>query len=91
MEFSPEQQQTFDAKVREAQPPITLDNFETEQEAVDFVNWCLMGGYNDKGIERWWNRARTQLDGSTPTEAWATTPDRVIGLAVSVTYPISGT
>lgn len=45
------------------------------------VNDHLRGSYNEQGIERWWDRPRTQLGGMTPNEAWPTRPEEVMALA----------
>jgi acetoin utilization deacetylase AcuC-like enzyme len=60
----------------------------SEEEAVEFVNRCLEGGYDDEGITFWWTRPRRKLDGRSPQEAWSTDRDKVIDLAKSVAGPM---
>lgn len=61
--------------------PLPLATFVDDAEARLFVNWCLTSSYNDAGIEDWWRRPRTQLEGLCPNQAWPSQPERVIGLA----------
>lgn len=51
----------------------------------EMVEAALMGSYTDSGIERWWGRARHQLNGLTPRQVWDS-GDRVAvyNLAISI-------
>lgn len=40
------------------------ERVEHLREIVD----CLRGAYNDEGINRWFQRKRTELDGKSPVE-----------------------
>ncbi|MEO5949474.1 MAG: hypothetical protein ABIP74_03650 [Candidatus Saccharimonas sp.] len=62
----------------------SVHDFTDLNEARNFVNWCLEGSYNDRGIEAWWDRSRPQLEGATPAESWQTAPDKVVELAISL-------
>lgn len=60
---------------------------EDEQFAVGYVNECLAGSYDEDGTARWWQRARSTLDGKTPQEMWTEDRSRVIALARSTAGP----
>ena len=81
MEFQPEINTRFHELATTAEEPLKLEQFEDLDEARLFVNWCLSGAYNDRGIERWWERPRVRLDGLTPEVRWIEKPEQVIGLA----------
>jgi len=81
MDVTPERNENYLKKAYDSSEPLSLANFESEMDALFFVNWCLFRAYNDEGILLWWNRPRTKLDGRTPMEAWVDTPEKVIGLA----------
>lgn len=81
MEFSESDIAAFEEMARSSVEPLALDRFSDEEEAITFVNWCLAGSYDDEGIQQWWDRPRSQLEGQTPRDAWGSAPERVIGLA----------
>lgn len=83
MEISPEQEDKFRGLVMEAPKPLSIETFDDNNEAIDFVNHCLNGSYTDEGIDRWWNRRRSQLDNKTPAEVWLHNPEKVMNLAIS--------
>lgn len=34
------------------------------------VNAILAGSYTPEGVQRWWDRRRSDLQGRTPAQAW---------------------
>jgi len=84
MNIDPELRRSFEGELLDSERVPTMPEFGNQSDARDFVNWCLEGSYTDEGVARWWERPRTQLDGMTPTEAWQSTPDRVIRLAAEL-------
>lgn len=67
---------------------ISINEFESDEQAREFVNYCLEGSYTLEGMERWWSRPRRQLDGQTPAQAWESdNRDKVIGLAAWLVHP----
>jgi hypothetical protein len=47
------------------------------------VNEILKGSWTPRGVQFWWDRPRTQLDGRTPREAWPDDPELVYELALA--------
>ena len=66
------------AEMPPAVPPATA----TQEEKLAFIHQCLLGAYEEAGIQHWWDRTRKQLDGKTPRIAVADGEiDTVVGLA----------
>ena len=82
MDIDPTRRAAYQERFRRGERMPTLADFKTLDEAKEFVNWCLEGGYNDFGIARWWERPRQQLGGRTPEEAWSDSAASVIELAI---------
>ena len=72
----------YDEQFRRGEQMPQLADFESLDEAKEFVNWCLEGSYDDFGVDRWWNRPRQQLGGRTPEEVWPESAEAVITLAI---------
>jgi len=67
---------------------ISVDEFKGDEQAREFVDYCLKGSYTPEGAERWWNRPRRQLEGQTPAQAWENDKkEKVIGLAAWLVHP----
>lgn len=54
-------------------------NFYEHAQAIerDYLSRC----WSARGVDKWWDRPRDQLDGLTPAEVIATDPERVRALA----------
>ena len=56
---------------------------EITEEAVSAI---LRGTYTAEGVDRWWDRPRVILGGSSPRQSFAASPDAVMDLAVATLY-----
>lgn len=57
---------------------------DDEQNGVSIaVNTILRYSWTPEGVEKWWDRPRSQLGGHTPSEALPYRPTEVIELALS--------
>ena len=64
----------------------------TDEEYLTEINNLLAGSYSISGIEKWWGRRRTLLNGLTPQEAWDQgTRAEILNLAYSLAFGAMGT
>lgn len=57
---------------------------DDEQNGVTIaVNTILRGSWTPEGMERWWDRPRSQLGGHSPREALPYRPTQVVELALA--------
>ena len=57
---------TIRVKAPPGSPAAAPDPDDVRAVFIAAINASLAGSYNSWGIDRWWQRARTLLDGRTP-------------------------
>lgn len=82
MDIDPSRRTQYQERFRRGERMPGMSDFESLDEAKEFVNWCLEGGYDDFGIESWWHRPRQQLGGRTPEAVWPESAEQVMELAI---------
>ena len=61
--------------------PEYRTDFESDEQARDYVDFILEGSFGERGIRSWWDRKRHQLSDRTPNEVWPIDQKAVIDLA----------
>lgn len=84
MEFSEKQSLEFEEKLKRGYEAIVFEDFPDASVAMDFVNYCLSMVYTEGAFIYWWNKPNKALEGRSPLDVWAVSPQKVINIAVQL-------